>query len=118
MALGAEVVDLIRLHLLDDPYPIVTVGKVAVVEHKARVTFVRVLVKVIDPAGIEAASAPLYSMHLVALLQEQLRQVAAILACYSCNKSFLSIDINSVRCQEGLLEFERELRQCTVSIKN
>jgi len=33
------------------------------------------LVEVIDPAGVEAARAPLYAVHLVCLLQQQLRQV-------------------------------------------
>jgi hypothetical protein len=32
MALGTEVVDLIRLHLLDDPDQVSAVGEVAVVE--------------------------------------------------------------------------------------
>ena len=40
----------------------------------------RVLVKVIDPGGVEAARAPFDAVHLVALLQQQLGQVAAVLA--------------------------------------
>ena len=69
MALSTEVVDLIGLHLLNDPDQVGAVGEVAVVEHQARITFVGVLVQVIDPAGVEAARAPLNAMHLVALLQ-------------------------------------------------
>jgi len=34
---------------------------------------------VIDPAGVERGGAPFGAVHLVALLQEQLRQVAAVL---------------------------------------
>jgi hypothetical protein len=57
MALGAEVVDLIGLHLLDDPDQVGAVGEVAVVEGElwglALLTpLVRVLVEVIDPAGV------------------------------------------------------------------
>ena len=79
MTLCTEVVDLIRLHLLDDPDQVGAVGEVAVMEHQARVTLVGILVEVIDPAGVEAARAPLDAMHLIALLQQQLRQVAAVL---------------------------------------
>ena len=37
MALGAEVVDLIGLHLLDDPDQVGAVGEVAVVQNQTRV---------------------------------------------------------------------------------
>ena len=39
-----------------------------------------VLVEVVDPAGIETARAPLDPMHLITLIQHQLRQVAAVLS--------------------------------------
>ena len=64
----------------------------------------RVLVEVIDPAGVETACAPLYPMHLIALIQQQLSQVTAILACYACYESFFAFDINSARCQRERLE--------------
>ena len=85
MALSAEVVDLIRLHLLNDPDQVGDVGEVALVESEAwglplRTRIVRVLVKVIDSGGIETARAPLDAMHLVTLIQQQLCEVAAVLA--------------------------------------
>ena len=83
MTLGAEVINLIRLHLLDDPNQIGAVCEVAVVKHQARSIFVRVLIEMIDPAGIEAARSPLDTMHLITLLQQQLRQIAAVLASYA-----------------------------------
>ncbi len=73
MTLGSKVVDLIRLHLLDDPDQVGTVGEVAVVKNKARIALVRVLVEVIDPGGVEAARPVLAAMHHVALLEEELR---------------------------------------------
>ena len=84
MALGAEVVNLIGLHLLDDPDQVGAVGEVAVVEGELRwltllPPLMRVLVEVIDPAGIERRGSALDPMHLVALLQQQLRQVTAVL---------------------------------------
>ena len=82
MTLGAKVINL-RLHLLDDPNQIGAVCEVAVVKHQARSIFVRVLIEMIDPAGIEAARSPLDTMHLITLLQQQLRQIAAVLASYA-----------------------------------
>jgi hypothetical protein len=65
MALSTEVVDLIRLHLLDDPDKVGAVGEVAVVEGELRglpllTPLVRVLVEVIAPAGVvcEAVRRP------------------------------------------------------------
>ena len=40
----------------------------------------RILIKVIDPGGVEAAGPALDAMHGIALLQQQLRQVAAVLS--------------------------------------
>ena len=65
MTLGTEVVDLIGLHLLDDPDQVGAVSEVAVVEGElwglALLTpLMRVLVEVIDPAGVvcEAGRRP------------------------------------------------------------
>ncbi len=55
MTLGSKVVDLIRLHLLDDPNQVGAVSEVALVEHEARVVLVRILVEMIDPIGVETA---------------------------------------------------------------
>ena len=41
----------------------------------------RILIEVVDPRGVEAAGAPLDAMHRVAFLQQQLRQITAVLAC-------------------------------------
>ena len=97
MALGTKVVDLIGLHLLDDPDQVGAVSEIAIVEHKARITFMGVLVEVINSTGIEAARPALDTVHLVALLQQQLREVATVLTGYSCYKSFLLFVINSAR---------------------
>ena len=40
----------------------------------------RILIEVINPGGVEAARPALDAMHGVALLQQQLRKVAAVLA--------------------------------------
>ena len=95
MTLSTEVIDLIRLHLLDDPDQIGTVSEITVMEHQPRVTLMWVLVEMIDPAGVKAARAPLDPMHLIPLLQQQLRQVAAVLTCYACDR--LSWDLTLIK---------------------
>ena len=59
------------------------VSEIAIVEHQARITFMGVLIEVINSTGIEAAGAPLDAMDLVALLQQQLREVTTVLTGYS-----------------------------------
>ena len=81
MALSTEVVDLTRPHLLNDPDQIGAVGEIAVVQHQARITFVGILIKMINPAGVERGGSPLDPMHLIPLLQQELRQVTAVLPC-------------------------------------
>ncbi len=80
MALGAQVIDLIRLHLLDDPDQVGGIGEIAVVQHQAWIELVGILVEMIDAGGVEAAGPALDAMYHVALLQQQLRQIGAILA--------------------------------------
>lgn len=52
MALDADVVVLVGLHLLDDTDQVGTGGGVTVVEQKARVTLMETLVDVIDSNGV------------------------------------------------------------------
>ena len=51
----------------------------------------RILVEVIDPGGVEAASPALDAMHGIALLQQQLRQVAAVLAGDACDQGMFAV---------------------------
>ena len=80
MALGAQVVDLVGLHFLNDADQVGGVGQVAVVQHEASVVDMRVLVEVVDPVGVEQAGAALDAVHLVAFFEQQLGQVGAVLA--------------------------------------
>jgi len=50
---GRQVIDFVRLHLLDDADQIGGVGEVAVVEDEVAVFHVRVLVEVVDTVGVE-----------------------------------------------------------------
>ena len=53
MALGGEVVDFIRLGLLNDPDQVCGIRHVPIVEHEALVLFVGVLIEMLDPARIK-----------------------------------------------------------------
>ena len=73
MALGGQVVDLVRADQLEGAHQAVLVDEVAVVEDQA-------VADVVDAPGVEGAAAADEAVDLVALLEQQLRQVAAVLA--------------------------------------
>ena len=52
MALGAEVVDLIELHLLDDADQVGAVGQIPVVQHQTRIAFMGILIKMVNSRGV------------------------------------------------------------------
>jgi hypothetical protein len=80
MAHGAQVVDLVGLHLLHDAGEVGAVGQVTIVQHEVAVVDVRILVEVVDPVRVEGGGAALDAVHLVALLQKELGEVGAVLA--------------------------------------
>ena len=79
MALRTEVVDLIGLDALEQPIEAAAVREVAVVQFEACTRLVRVLVDVVDAIGVEGAGAADDPVDLVALGQEQFREVRAVL---------------------------------------
>ena len=83
MAHRGQVVDLVGLHLLDDAHQAGEVGQVAVVQHEVAVIDMRILIEMVDPVGVEQAAAALEAMHLVALAQQQLGQIGAVLPAHT-----------------------------------
>jgi hypothetical protein len=75
----SEVVDLIRLNLLDDARQARRVGHVSVVQDEAPISLVRVLIQMIDAVGIEQGTAPLDTMHFITFGKEEVGEVRAIL---------------------------------------
>jgi hypothetical protein len=49
------------------------------VEDQAPVLFVRILVEVVDAAGVEGRRAPDHAVHFVAFVEKELREVGAVL---------------------------------------
>ena len=80
MALGAEVVDLVRPDLLEEVGELAGDGEVAVVEIDPRLGVVEVLVEVVDPVGVEGAGPADEAVDLVALAEQEFGQVGAVLA--------------------------------------
>ena len=67
MALGAEVVDLVRLNFLNDANQVASVGQIAVVQLEVSVVNVRVLVDVVYALGVEQRSTAFDAMDDIAL---------------------------------------------------
>ena len=86
MALGGKVVNFIRLRILDDPNEVGSVRHVPVVHGKAQLLLVRILIKMIDPPGIERGRAPLQAMNDIALVEQEFGKVRAILPGDSGNQ--------------------------------
>lgn len=57
MALGTEVIDFVRLHLLDHPDQIGGIGQVPVMQDQPAVRNMGILIEVIDTVGIEQREA-------------------------------------------------------------
>ncbi len=67
VTLRGEVVDLVRLHLLDDADQVGRVGQVAIVQEQLDVALVRILIQMIDAIGVERRGAALDAVNLIAL---------------------------------------------------
>ena len=76
MALRGEIIDLVRLGLLHDTDQVGRVGHVAVVQNKAHICIVRVLIKMIDTAGVEGRRTPFDAVNDVSFIEQELRKIA------------------------------------------
>jgi len=75
VALRGEVVDLVGLHTLDDAHDAGGIGQIPVMQEEMPVGHVRIATQMIDPIGVEQRGAPFDAVHVVALGQQQVRQV-------------------------------------------
>ncbi len=87
--LGSEVVDLVGLDLHHQRREARSVAQVAVVEEELRAVLVRVLVQVVDAGRVERRRAADEAVDLVALGEQQLRQVRAVLPGDAGDESLL-----------------------------
>jgi hypothetical protein len=89
VALRAEVVDLVGLDFAQDRVERRGVVEVAEVEEEAAAGVVRVLVDVVEPRGVEGRGTADEAVDLVALGEEELGEVRAILSCDAGDERFL-----------------------------
>ena len=69
MALGSQVINFIGLDFLDNACQIRAVRQIAVMQLEADIFFMRILVKMIHPLGVEQRGTPLDAMHFISLFQ-------------------------------------------------
>src|SRR5260370_40140341 len=86
MALGGEIVDFGWPHILHNADEIGRIGHIAVMQEKADIAFMQVVVEMIDPLGVERRRASLDAVNHVTLAEQKLRQIRAILPGYAGNE--------------------------------
>ncbi len=86
MGLRSEVINFIRLGLLDDADEAGAICHVAMVQKKTHAFFMAILIQVVDAVGIEQRGAPLQAMHDVAFVEQEFGQVSAILPGHAGNQ--------------------------------
>ena len=85
MALCPQVVNFIRLRLLNDAHQVTGVAQVAIVQRQPAVWQVRVQVEVINTLSVECACTAFDAMHLIAFFQQQFGQIRSILPSDTSN---------------------------------
>ena len=101
VALGGEVVDLVGLHFLQDVHQAARVGHVAVVQEHAHLGLVHVAVQVVDPRRVEERGAPPHAVHFVALPEQELGEVGAVLAGDAGDQRFFRVGHRLVLCSKA-----------------
>ena len=91
MALRRQVVNLLRLHLADQPRQRAGIPQVAIVQMQSALSQVRVRVERLQPPGVERAGPADNPMHLVPFRGEQLGQVRAVLPRNARNQCLLHL---------------------------
>lgn len=97
MGLGGQVVDLVGPDLLDDADQVGGVRQVAVVQEKAPACCMGVLVEVIDAVGVEERGPALDPVHLVALAQQEFRQIRPVLSGHAGDKRLFHLSPDALR---------------------
>jgi len=81
VTLCSQIVDLVGLHFLQDTEEARTVGHVAEMHPELRIDTALLAIEMLNPVGIERGGAAHQAMHFITLFDQQVGQIAAILAC-------------------------------------
>jgi hypothetical protein len=87
MALGAKIIDFVRLDVLQDTRQVRTVGQIPVVQLKPRVIDMGIGVDMVDALRVEQRRAPLDTMNLIPFREQKFSKVGAILSRDTSDKS-------------------------------
>ena len=79
MALRSEIVDFVRLDLLDDPNQIGRIRQISVVQLEPYVSLMRILVLVVDAIGVKRRGTTLDAVHRIAFFQQEFCQIRTVL---------------------------------------
>ena len=92
MTHGRQIVDFVRLHLLNDADEIGGIGQVAVVQLETLMLHVRIRIQMVNTVCIEKRAAALDAKHHITFVQQQLGEIRAILAGHTgINATFLFV---------------------------
>ena len=80
VTLGAEVVDLVGLEVVDEIGQLLRIGQIPIMEKETDVREMLIVIKVIDPAAVKAARAADEAVDLVSFSEEELGKIRTILA--------------------------------------
>ena len=86
MTLRREIVDFVRLDLLNDANQVRRVCEVAVMKCQPHVDFVGILIEMIYPIGIEQGGAALDPVDDVSFSEQKFREVSSVLPSDSGNQ--------------------------------
>jgi hypothetical protein len=94
MALGPEVINLVGTERIEEPCDLGGVGQIAMVKQKSGSEHMRIVVEVVDPAGIERGGAADDAVNLVSLREKEFGEVGTVLSCDSGDQCFFhDVDI-------------------------
>src|ERR1043166_1005908 len=79
VALRGEIVDLVWLRVLHEADEVGRISHIAVMENEAQAGLVRIMIKMVDPPGVEGGRPAFYALNDVSLLEQEFRKVGAIL---------------------------------------
>ncbi len=80
MALRPQVIDLVGANLVEEVGELARIGEIAIVQDDAGLGVVWILVEMLDPLRMEGTGPPDQPVDRVALREQQLTKVRAVLA--------------------------------------
>ena len=86
MALGSQIVNLVRLEFIKKLYQLHRISQVPVMQRQ-----IRVIVDMVNAIGIETGGTADDAVDLVAFFKQEFSEVGAVLPCYTGNKCFFHV---------------------------